>query len=55
MTFRYVFILILLCNVTGALAHHKILYLISTPRSLSTVFLRAMHARGDMSIFYVHF
>ncbi len=31
--------------------YHKIIYLVSTPRSLSTVFVRMMQARGDMSVF----
>ncbi len=50
--FRYGCALVMAFSVVGmSLAHHKILYLISTPRSLSTIFLRAMHARDDMSIF----
>jgi len=32
-------------------AHNKIIYLVAPPRTLSTVFLRAMHARGDMAIY----
>ncbi len=30
---------------------HPILYLISTPRSLTTAFTRMMHARGDFSVY----
>ncbi len=33
------------------IAHHKIIYLISPPRSLSVAFLRMMQARGDFEIF----
>jgi hypothetical protein len=52
MKFKSLCTLLLLSSVSSLLsAHHKIVYLISTPRSLSTLFLRAMHARGDMSIF----
>jgi|GEM_PF-637589 len=40
-----------LFSVVIAATHHKIMYLIATPRSLSTAFIRAMHARGDMEIF----
>lgn len=31
-------------------APHKIIYLISPPRSLSTLFLRMMHNRGDFLV-----
>lgn len=52
MTHKQICVLIMICSFSGFIeAHHKIVYLIATPRSLSTVFLRAMHARGDMSIF----
>ena len=49
---KYICILLMIGKSSCMLwAHHKIVYLISTPRSLSTLFLRAMHARGDFSIF----
>lgn len=37
--------------ITAVQAHNKIIYLISPPRTLSTVFLRFMDARGDMVIY----
>lgn len=46
---RLLFLLFLLCNTLNT--RPKIIYLISPPRALSTVFLRFMHARGDMTIF----
>lgn len=41
---------LLLC-FAGLQAQNKIIYLIAPPRTLSTVFLRFMHARGDISIY----
>ncbi len=46
---------ILLCMsifvaVGTVVAKPKVIYLVSTPRSLSTVFLRMMHARGDCAV-----
>lgn len=43
--------LILLIFFSNLSAQHKIIYLIAPPRTLSTVFLRAMHARGDMAVY----
>ncbi len=45
------FILLLISQVSMH-AHHKIIYLISPPRSLSVAFTRMMQARGDFKIFH---
>ena len=45
----YLAVLILSLEV---LAHHKIVYLISPPRSLSTAFLRMIQTRGDFLILH---
>jgi hypothetical protein len=44
-------LLVLSICVFKAQAQNKIIYLISPPRTLSTVLLRFMHARGDMIVF----
>lgn len=39
-------------NVWTAIPHHKIIYFVSPPRSLSTAFMRMMQARGDFCIMH---
>lgn len=41
---------LVLC-IASLQAQNKIIYLVSPPRTLSTVFLRFMHARGDMIVY----
>jgi len=38
--------------IQGVEEEHKIIYLITSPRSLSTAFVRAMHARNDCIIYH---
>ena len=41
-----------LANLAHAEAPHKIIYFISTPRSLSTVFTRMIYGMGTFEIFH---
>ena len=51
MNFKTKLFLILLSSFYIQLNAHKMIILVSTPRSLSTVFLRMMENRGDFTIF----
>lgn len=50
-TIKNIFIVLVLLP-TFTYSHNKIIYLISSPRSLSVAFTRMMQARGDFSIFH---
>ena len=49
-SFNYSFFILFLLSSQLSLADHKIIYLISPPRSLSVAFLRMMDARGDFDV-----
>ena len=51
MNFKTKLFLILFSSSYISLSAHKLIILVSTPRSLSTVFLRMMENRGDFTIF----
>src|SRR5581483_11402183 len=46
------FLFSITCITENLIAQHKIIYFISSPRSLSTAFMRMIQARGDFQIFH---
>jgi len=48
----FVFMMLSLTFLLGAEEEHKIIYLIASPRSLSSAFLRSMEARQDCALFH---
>jgi hypothetical protein len=51
MNFKTKLFLILLSSFYLQIKAHKMIILVSTPRSLSTVFLRMMENRADFTVF----
>jgi len=49
---RFIVFLIFISSLLGSENQHKIVYLNSGPRALSTVFLRMMESRGDFIVYH---